>query len=64
MLKEQTSSENSTIGELSVDGQFECYTLEDKVRPVKIKGVTAIRRGAMKSLLTTHSGLIVSFRFL
>ena len=35
----------STIGELHVDGQFECFTLEDAVRPVKIKGVTAIPAG-------------------
>jgi hypothetical protein len=35
-------TDNSTIGELSVDGDFECFTLEDKVRPVKIKGETAI----------------------
>jgi hypothetical protein len=35
----------STIGELHVDGAFECYTLEDAVRPVKIKGVTAIPAG-------------------
>ncbi len=38
-------SEESTIGELSVDDQFECYTLEDKVRPVKIMGKTAIPAG-------------------
>lgn len=38
-------SGNSTIGELSVDGQFECYTLEDLERPVKIKGETAIPVG-------------------
>ena len=38
-------TENSTIGELSVNGKFECYTLEDKVRPVKIAGKTAIPAG-------------------
>ena len=38
-------SETSTIGKLYVDDQFECYTLEDKVRPVKIKGKTAIPAG-------------------
>ncbi|MDN5752560.1 MAG: DUF5675 family protein [Nitrosospira sp.] len=38
-------SESSTIGRLYVDDQFECYTLEDKVRPVKIKGKTAIPAG-------------------
>lgn len=44
-VKRLEFSDDSTIGELSVDGQFECYTLEDKVRPVKIMGKTAIRAG-------------------
>ena len=44
-VKRLEFSDDSTIGELSVDGQFECYTLEDKVRPVKIKGKTAIPAG-------------------
>jgi hypothetical protein len=43
--------ENSTIGELSVDGQLECYTLEDKVRPVKIKGKTAIPAGRYEVII-------------
>lgn len=39
---------NYTIGRLSVDGAFECYTLEDTVRPpgVKVSGATAIPAGA------------------
>ncbi|MDP2006058.1 MAG: DUF5675 family protein [Rubrivivax sp.] len=41
----QTFTENSTIGQLYVDGQFECYTLEDVVRPEKIYGETAIPAG-------------------
>jgi len=43
--------DNSTIGELSVNGQFECYTLEDKVRPVKIKGETAIPAGRYEVII-------------
>jgi hypothetical protein len=37
-------SNKSTIGELYINGVFECYTLEDMVRPpgVKIAGQTAI----------------------
>ena len=50
-VKRTDLSENSTIGELSVDGQFECYTLEDKVRPVKIKGVTAIPAGRYEVII-------------
>jgi len=44
-------SADSTIGELSVDGQFECYTLEDAVRPVKIKGKTAIPAGRYEVII-------------
>lgn len=33
------------IGELFLNGAFECYTLEDAERPLKIAGVTAIPRG-------------------
>ncbi|SCX86284.1 hypothetical protein SAMN05216420_101138 [Nitrosospira sp. Nl5] len=47
-------SENSTIGKLYVDDQFECYTLEDKVRPVKIKGKTAIPTGRYEVIIN-HS---------
>ena len=44
-------SETSTIGTLYVDDQFECYTLEDKVRPVKIKGKTAIPAGRYEVII-------------
>jgi len=45
-------TEESTIGELSIDGKFECFTLEDKVRPVKIKGFTAIPAGSYEIVIT------------
>jgi len=38
-------TEKSTIGEMYVDGVFQCYTLEDKEREVKIKSETAIPKG-------------------
>lgn len=44
-LTRTTFTEDSTIGELEVNGAFECFTLEDKVRPVKIAGKTAIPAG-------------------
>jgi len=45
-------TESSTIGELYVDGVFECYTLEDIERDVKIKSETAIPKGTYKVIVT------------
>lgn len=50
-LIRKSFSENSTIGDLLVDGHYECYSLEDKVRPVKIKGMTAIPAGAYEVVI-------------
>jgi hypothetical protein len=50
-VKRLEFSEESTVGELSINGQFECYTLEDKVRPVKIKGKTAIPAGRYEVII-------------
>jgi len=57
LLKRLHKTENSTIGELYVDGKFECYTLEDKERDVKIKSETAIPKG------TYIVGITLSNRF-
>lgn len=45
-------TDKSTIGELSVDGAFECFTLEDPVRPKKITGETAIPAGTYEVAVT------------
>src|SRR6185295_19251922 len=45
-------TDNSTIGELFINGVFECFTLEDKVRPVKIKGETAIPAGTYEIVVS------------
>lgn len=58
-LKRRPSTNVATIGELYVDGQWECFTLEDVVRekpgvPVmnwKIKGQTAIPAGRYKVII-------------
>lgn len=47
-------TEESTIGHLSVNGEFECYTLEDRVRAKKVHGKTAIPMGHYEVLIT-HS---------
>ena len=50
-IKRLHRTENSTIGELSIDGVFECFTLEDKEREVKIKSETAIAKGTYKVII-------------
>ena len=45
IVTRKTFTTQSTIGELSVDGAFECFTLEDPVRPKRIPAVTAIPAG-------------------
>jgi hypothetical protein len=51
-LVRKTFTEESTIGELSVNGKFECFTLEDKVRAVKIHGRTAIPEGIYEVIIS------------
>lgn len=53
-LVRTTFTDLSTIGHLEVDGRFECFTLEDRVREKKIRGRTAIRAGTYDVALT-HS---------
>lgn len=51
-LVRRTLTEQSTIGTLSINGVFECFTLEDRVRPVKIHGATAIPAGIYEVAIT------------
>jgi hypothetical protein len=51
-LKRKIFTDDSTIGELSIDGKFVCYTLEDKVRDKKIQNVTAIPYGKYEIAIT------------
>lgn len=51
LLKRLHKTEKSTIGELYVDGKFECYTLEDIEREVKVAGKTAIPKGEYKVII-------------
>lgn len=52
VLQRQKSSGKSTQGQISIDGKFECFTLEDVERLQKIKGETAIPVGIYKVVLT------------
>ncbi len=54
VLTRKWFTKNSTIGELTIDGVFYCYILEDVVRAVKIAGKTAIPTGTYIVVLT-HS---------
>jgi len=53
-LKVIFTGSEATIGELSVDGEYYCDTLEDIFRPEKVAGKTAIPRGTYKVILN-HS---------
>ncbi|PZN93959.1 MAG: hypothetical protein DCF30_21060 [Hyphomicrobiales bacterium] len=44
-LKRTVLTQASTVGKLSIDGRFVCYTIEDRVRPQKIDANTAIPAG-------------------
>lgn len=50
-VKRLHKTSNSTIGELFIDGKFECYTLEDVEREIKIKSETAIAKGTYKVII-------------
>jgi hypothetical protein len=45
LVTRQVFTDESTIGELTIDGVHQCFTLEDKVRQEKIFGQTAIPAG-------------------
>lgn len=53
-LSRRWATSESTIGELSIDGDaaFRCYVLEDVVRPAKIHGKTAIPAGRYQVVIT------------
>ena len=51
-LKRIHRTEKSTIGELTIDGKFECYVLEDIEREVKVYAKTAIPRGTYNVVIT------------
>ena len=50
-VKRLYKTDNSVIGEMLIDGIFECFTLEDVERPVKIKGETAIPKGTYRVII-------------
>lgn len=47
----EPSQFHTTLGSLYVNGVWECWTLEDELRQVKIPGETAIEQGRYKVVL-------------
>ncbi len=50
LVQRKWSVKDATLGELFLDGEFFCYTLEDVVRPLsqKVDGETAIPTGTYR----------------
>lgn len=51
ILQRELEINNSVIGKLSINGKFLCYTLEDKIRDVKIKHETCIPEGEYRVIM-------------
>lgn len=55
-LKTESQCEDCTIGSIYIDGKWECYSLEDKVRTgPKIPGKTAIPAGTYEIVINYSS---------
>ena len=52
-----STTDESTLGTVSVDGKFECYSIEDPFRAVKEKGVTRIPEGVYSLRLRDEGGM-------
>lgn len=61
MVVRQPSDAACTLGRMYVNGHFECYTLEDVVRPEKIKNETAIPAGLyfVEVTMSAHFGKLL-----
>lgn len=53
-LQRVLSTDEVTLGELQVDGVFECFTLEDAIRETKVFGRTCIPAGTY-DVIVNHS---------
>jgi hypothetical protein len=51
-LVRDSSTDDTTIGNLYIENEWFCFTLEDKVREKKIYGETAIPTGTYKVVIT------------
>lgn len=51
-LNRKYKTDISTIGEISVNGKFTCFCVEDIERDIKVAGKTAIPKGKYKIIIT------------
>lgn len=51
-LRREHGSKKYTLGDLYIDGEYFCKTLEDEERDVKIKGETSIPVGTYEVIVT------------
>ena len=52
----------STLSQLYINGIFQCYLLEDKIREVKIASQTAIPKGVFSLKLNTYGAKNVDYK--
>ncbi|EKT3964674.1 hypothetical protein AAIP55_002143 [Flavobacterium psychrophilum] len=52
----------STLSQLYINGIFQCYLLEDKIREVKIASETAIPKGVFSLKLNTYGAKNVQYK--
>ena len=52
----------STLSQLYINGLFQCYLLEDKIREVKIPSQTAIPKGVFSLKLNTYGAKNVDYK--
>ena len=51
------TTDSNTIGTLKIDGEVECFTLEDTYRPTKVYGKTRIPEGSYEVTLRTEGSM-------
>ena len=61
LVDRYNSTSTHTDGLLFINNEFECYTLEDEFREVKVKGKTRIPDGTYRIILRTEGGFHNSY---